>query len=297
MKLTFSAALAIGLMVAVSASAADKTKKAAKKTPSTLPPTSKMIVLPPPIDSGSKSSEPAKLISSEMSGKDLRFFTTSVEAGRFQSYLVELLKTKAASDQIKALGSALVVTQEQENQQIARLAGIKGWTVSTEPSTEEKAFGKEIEKLGGSNFDKAVMDYLIAVAQQSVSAYEEAVQSTDKDIKSFSEQMLPLAQDKLRYAEKMTGAGKGASQLFRTGAPPKAQLQSKAIAPSKVKSSATLPGSTATPAPAAVAPATPPAIIPSKVRSSATPSGSTATPTPPAIIPSSPAPIATPIAK
>jgi len=221
MKAPLSAVLAVCLTLALPAMAAEKkTKKPAGK-PSTLPPKSPMIVVPAPTDPAVTTGEAPKLITSEMSGKDLQFFTAAVEAGRVQAYLVELLTTKAESEQIKALGSALSSTQEQENKQITRLAGVKGWKVSTEPTAAQKSIGAALEKETGSHFDKAVMDKVAAASQQAVSAYEAAAQSTDTEIKIFAEQMLPLAQEKLRLVEKMTGAGKAAGQLFRTGAPPK----------------------------------------------------------------------------
>ena len=222
MKVPLSAALAVCLTLALPTMAAEKKSKKTTGKPSTLPPKSPMIVVPSPADPAVTTSETPKLITSEMSGKDLQFFTTAVEAGRLQAYLVELLTTKAESEQIKALGSALSSTQEQENKQITRLAGLKGWTVSTEPTAAQKAIGATLQKETGSNFDKAVMDKVAAASQQAVIAYEAAAQSTDLDIRTFAGQMLPLAQEKLRLVEKMTGAGKAAGQLFRTGVPPKA---------------------------------------------------------------------------
>jgi putative membrane protein len=267
MKLTLPVALTVSLTVAVSTFAADQARKPEKKTKGSLPSKSKMIVMPPATDPAVKGDGPSKLINSEMSGKDLQFFTSVVAAGRFQAYLVKLLETKAQSDQIQALGSALATTQDQENEQIARLAATKGWTVSTEPTAAEKAFGAQLEKQGGSNFDKAVMDKVIAAVQQSVSAYEEAVQSTDQDIKSFAEQMLPLAKAKLQFTEKMTGAGQAATQFFRTGAPPKPKVKGEGIIPAKPK-----------PAPAPAAPS----------------ADSTA---PPSSVPASPNPISPPITR
>src|SRR5205823_2714451 len=135
MKLPLSAVLGISLTVAVSAFASEK---GPKKKPGTLPPTSKMIVVPPPAPAN-KGDEPQKLISSEMSGQDLQFLTTAIETGRVQAYLLDLLKTKAQSEQIKALAGALSGTQEQENRQVARLAAAKGWTVPTDPTVAQKA--------------------------------------------------------------------------------------------------------------------------------------------------------------
>jgi len=251
MKRILPVALALSLAVAVSAVAAEKAKKKAPSTPSTLPPTSKMISVPPP-DPDSPGNEPGKLISSEMSGQDLQFFTSVVEAGRTQSFLIDLLKTKGQSERLKALSDALADAQAQENKQVARLAAAKGWPVSTEPTPVQRAIGAQLEKQAGPDFDKELMDKVIAATQQSVAAYEAAAKSADKDIKTFSEQMLPVAREKLQLVERLTGAGKAGNKLLRTGEPPK-------VAPATGSSAA--PGAEKPPG------ATPPAIIPSKSKS------------------------------
>jgi predicted outer membrane protein len=219
MNRPLTATLVLCFSLAASGFAAEKKTRKSTKKPRSVPPQSKMIVIPPPTDPAITSGETPKLISSEMSGKDLQFFTAAVEAGRGQAYLVNLLQARAESAQIKSLGEALAATQEEENRQITRLAGIKGWQVSTEPTAAQKKIGAELEKQTGSDFDKAVMDRLIAASQRSVTAYEAAASSSDADIQSFASQMLPVAQEKLRLAEKMTGAGKAAAKFFRTGTP------------------------------------------------------------------------------
>ena len=85
-----------------------------------------------------------------------------------------------------------------------------------EPTSALKKAGAELAKLSGSNFDKAVMDKVVAASSESLTAYQDAAQSTDPQIKSFAAQMLPLAEEKRHIVEKMTGAGsKTANQIFR----------------------------------------------------------------------------------
>ena len=87
------------LLLSVSSFAADKKQKSPTGTPSTLPPTSPMLAVPPP-DAVSTDGKQPKLISSEMSGRDLGFFMKTVEAGREQAFFVDLLKkSEFRSDQ------------------------------------------------------------------------------------------------------------------------------------------------------------------------------------------------------
>ncbi|MEP6668139.1 MAG: DUF4142 domain-containing protein [Chthoniobacter sp.] len=326
MKRPLPAALFLSLVLALPGIAADKKSKKPTGTPSTLPPTSPMLVVTPP-DAPSTGD---KLISSEMSGRDLGFFTKAVEAGREQAFFVDLLKKNASSDQIKKLAEALTTAQGEENMHLAKLAGQKGWSVSLEPTAEDKKAGEELEKLSGSNFDKATMDKVIAASSQAQTAYESAAQSTDPQIKTFAAQMLPLAEEKRHLVEKMTGAGaKTANQLFRHGgasqgvpaetpaATPaskgKAGSSSKATPVTKIVPPAGTPTISATPvaaqsspAPAGKLVATPTPLPSGLGRPIATPPG-TATPVSnlPAIVPSKakaapvalPTPISPPVAK
>ena len=284
LRIDFHCALLVFcLVLAAPGLSADRKAPTPPAIPSTLPPTSPMIASPSADVAATPDQPPGKLISSEMSGRDLEFFTKAVDAGREQAYFIELLKTRASSGDIKALAEALATTQDEENQHIARLAALKGWNVSFEPTSAQKKAGAELDKLTGSNFDKAAMDKVVAASHQAMSAYEDAAQSKDVEIKKFASQMLPLAEEKRHMVEKMTGAGsKAANQLFRHSAAPDAS-------PS------------ATPAATPSAKGTPAATPVSKVAPSATPGASpvakgtpagkhAATPTPSA----STLPVATP---
>jgi hypothetical protein len=216
MKHPLSAVLVLSLVLAAPGFAASKKSKKPTATPSTLPPTSPMLVVPQA--DGSSADTSGKIISSEMSGRDLEFFTKAVDAGREQAFYVDLLKKGASSDIIKKLADALTATQNEENMHLTKLAGQKGWTVSLAATPAEKKTGDEIAKLSGSNFDKAAMDKVVTASNVALTAYQNAAQSADPQIKSFAAQMIPLAEEKRHLVEKMTGAGaKAANQLFRHG--------------------------------------------------------------------------------
>ncbi len=216
--------LAFTLCLVLAAGAEAAKKRGRRPGTSTVPPKSKMIVLPalPAIPQvRDKAGDGSELITTDIGGLDLQFFTTAIETGTMIAMLGKIAKTRAEAGVIKDVGSALAHTQADENRQLMKLAALKGVTLSTESPTRQTEANAELDKLTGSNFDKACMDRIITASKESVAAYEIAVASKDGDIKGFSEQMLPISKEKLRLAEKMTGAGtKAAKALFRTGAKP-----------------------------------------------------------------------------
>lgn len=282
MKHSSSAALLLSLVLAAPGFAADKKKKPTP-TPSGVPPTSPMLVVPKTDANSTDGVAPSKIISSEMSGRDLEFFTKAVDAGREQAYFVEMLKKSASSDQIKKLADALTATQNEENMHIAKLASQKGWTVSLEPTPSLKKAGAEIAKLSGSNLDQAAMDKVVTASGKAMATYQEAAQSEDPQIKNFALQMLPLAEEKRHLVEKMTGVGaKAANQLFRHGAS-QATGEAAATPVPAEKSTLSPAASPALSTPAAKGTPTPkPSVVPV-----ATPPGQSTSPTlQPPIIPS-----------
>lgn len=242
--------LAFTLCLALAATAAAATKKGRKPGTSTLPPTSKMIVMPPLPPIPQVADRPVgELISTDIGGRDLQFLTNAVENGLLVAAFGEMAKTRAESGAIKDVGSALAHTQADENKQLIRLAALKGVTLSTEPPAVQAKLSEELDKLTGSAFDKACMDRIIVISKEAVAAYEGAAESKDADIKSFSEQMLPISKEKLRLAEKMTGAGmKAAKSLFRTGAKPPAATPA-VVTPASTAPSPTPPPVAPPPAP------------------------------------------------
>ena len=278
MKHLLPAAVFLSLVLAMPGIAADKRNKPTG-TPSTLPPTSPMLVVPPPNSPSADGAQPGKLISSEMSGRDLAFFTKAVDAGREQAFFVNLLTKEASSDQIKKLAEELMATQSEENAHIARLATQKGWSVSLDPTPAQRKEAGDMERLSGSNLDKAVMDRVITASSRALKAYQDAAQSTDPQIKTFGMRMLPLAEEKRHIVEKMTGAGaKTANELFRHGG----ASQSNSNATPAPSSKATfVPTPTPTPSVPPLPIATPPGVgAPAPSRPPIVPRKTPPTPTP-----------------
>ena len=148
---------------------------------------------------------PPQVFSTDLGGKDLLFLTAALEHGQVQQYLGELAKTRAGTEQVKAVGEVLASTQTEENKKLARLAAMKGVTLGGNEAAGKKALAQKLEKLTGPKFDKACMEEIINVNQRAVATYEAAATTKDGEIKAFVTQGLPLAKEKLALANKMSG--------------------------------------------------------------------------------------------
>ena len=107
------------LLVATGTDAA--TRRGRRPGTSTVPPKAKMIVLPalPAIPQvRDKADDGNELITTDIGGLDLQFFTTSIETGTMIATLGELAKTRAEAGVIKDIGSALAHTQSDENRPV-----------------------------------------------------------------------------------------------------------------------------------------------------------------------------------
>jgi predicted outer membrane protein len=215
MKTSILAVLACAL--AIEATAAPKGGRSKK------PAYPGIIQMTPPTEAAATTE--GKIISSEVSGLDLRFLQDAATAGLLQSHLGELAQTKGSAEQVRKVGASLAATQAEENQQLQRLALRKGIPVPTDPATVRSKLVGEIETLDGLKFDKVVLEQFMAVNRLAVAAYEAGVNSQDPDIRAFVGQMLPVAKARLQLTSKMAGAPAQASTVpkFRTSAPPTVQ--------------------------------------------------------------------------
>jgi predicted outer membrane protein len=260
-------------------------------TPSTLPPTSPLLALPAtgPAETG----DAEKLINSDMSGRDLEFLTDAVNAGRAQAFYLDLLRTRAASDQIKSFADSLTGPQDDENRHLAALAAKKGWKVSMGPTAALKKSGAELEKLPGADFDKAALDKLATASHDALKIYQVGVGSQDKDIKTLAAQLAPLAEEKRHVVQKMLVAGTTATRVATPAPPlpttpspkPKDTDHPSPGAPPPVPSPVSTPSSSPPPASTTPPPASP---SPTPTRSKS------AKPTLPPKVTPTPRPIATP---
>jgi putative membrane protein len=157
--------------------------------------------LPPPTDKKMASTPKG----SKIGQRELQFLRGVMEQGRLQLYLGELARTKADTEEVKALGNVLASTQLEENKKVARLATLKRVSLRNSEPAGKKAVDARLRKLSGPKYDKTLLEEIIKVNQQIVAVYEAAAATRDNDIKAFVNEGLPLAKEKLLFANRMSG--------------------------------------------------------------------------------------------
>jgi predicted outer membrane protein len=142
------------------------------------------------------------LFHSEMGGREVQFLKNASRIGADQLALAELAKGRGGSEQIKAIAETLGSTQATESKEIARLAASKKVTL---PPASASTVKRDFEKLEGAKFEKAWVERLISVSEEGVQAYESGAKTTDADIRSFGEKLLPIARVRLQLANRLGG--------------------------------------------------------------------------------------------
>jgi len=207
--------IALCAAVVVSGFAADDTGKKKKARPgNALPPKSPMLHVSAPSEDVIQLANPNGLITTELWGRDLEFLRSRIEGGLLELQLGDLVKSRAQNERLKSIGTALFASQEEENRQVAKLAGLYGFAISPNAGIGPQRVVKGIERLSGADFDRACVENIVHAIQDTVHSYEEGAESQTADIKSFAEQMLVVSRERLRVAED------GLPKEAKAGAPP-----------------------------------------------------------------------------
>lgn len=174
--------------------AAEPQRKARSSVPGPYP---SIIRIPPPDPAA-----PQGIIHSELGGRELQFLQLAHQAGSEQASLLAIARSRSESEQIKAVADALADTQTTESREIARLATDRKVTL---PPATPGTGPDELGQLTGAKFEKLWIERLMAVNELSVTSYEVGARSTDAEIRSFAEKMLPVAQARLQMAYRLGG--------------------------------------------------------------------------------------------
>jgi putative membrane protein len=144
----------------------------------------------------------------KLPAKDRQFIMKAGEGGKAEVELGQLAKDKASSQSVKEFGQRMVDDHTKANRQLEALAGQKGITLPDKLDAKHRALKSRLEKLSGSEFDRAYMHEMVQDHTKDVAEFQrESSAAKDPDVKSFASETLPTLKQHLSLAKRTAENG------------------------------------------------------------------------------------------
>jgi len=178
----------IGAAAVIAAFAAGASAQTTSTPPKTTPKT------------GSQMPAQSKTSQAKVGPVDATFIRTAGRSNKAEIDLAKLAQDKASNPQIKDYAAQIVKDHETLDKDLSDLASKKDVTVPAVTQTE-KMSKDTLDKMKGTDFDRAFLADMIRDHQQAITTYTKAAQSTDPDVKAFAEKTLPALKEHLQKAK------------------------------------------------------------------------------------------------
>ena len=141
---------------------------------------------------------------------DRKFIEKAAESGMFEVQVGQLAAAKASDAQVKSFAGMLVDQHTAANNELVKLANVKGVEL---PAAPNHGLRKDIDKLGkrnGAEFDEHfVREVGIKSHEKAIKMFEKAGKDVkDAELKAFIAKTLPGLRDHLAMAQQLPQAGK-----------------------------------------------------------------------------------------
>jgi predicted outer membrane protein len=129
---------------------------------------------------------PAPILTTDISGGDLVFFTGAAPQMALLARLSDLAKNRAETPEVQAEAAMVLKEQTDAVERLKALAAGKGVTVAGEPDDQGKAILKSVDALKGVKFDKSYLDALTDAEDALEPSLNAGAGSSDKEIKALA---------------------------------------------------------------------------------------------------------------
>lgn len=168
---------------------------------------------------------------SQLGFRDSNYLRRAAEANLIGARIAQLASQKGGSQQIKQLGQTLEQSHNSGFQQLTQIAQSKGVSIPKDLNTRQKRVFDHFASMSGTNFDRAVLRYLVRSEESAVRATEnEANKGSDSALKEFASKSLPGLQSDLQKARTLYAGGQ-----TTTSEPAGAQSKPQQPAPTQNK--------------------------------------------------------------
>lgn len=146
-----------------------------------------------------------------LSALDRLFMSQAAQGGIAEVMLGKLALQQASSQSVKDYAQRMIKDHTQANNQLMKLAAQKGVTVPKTINEEQQAVMNQLSKLSGKSFDQEYMNEagIESHAEQVALFQNETQLGQDPDVQAFAAKTLPIVQQHLQMARKMTGTTAG----------------------------------------------------------------------------------------
>lgn len=136
-------------------------------------------------------------------------FATMAAAGNLaEIQTAQLVESKTRRPAIKHFAERIVKDHTAANQQLMQIAQQKGITLPTTPTETQQQDYARLQGESGHMFDHDYLTSEVQDHQQMLQAFQMESQSgTDPDLKAFATQTIPVLQQHLAIAQRLSGSG------------------------------------------------------------------------------------------
>ena len=156
---------------------------------------------------------------SAMSQDDMRRFTSIAQGNMAEIELGKLAQEKAESQEVKDFGKHMVEDHGQKLEENKQLAEKKDAKLPQAPNKEQQATKVRLEKLSGTDFDRAYSRQMVGDHQKTLKLLQDTAKNAkDAELKAAAEKAAPGVEKHLQMAKGLVAAGAGSSAKAGKGA-------------------------------------------------------------------------------
>lgn len=141
----------------------------------------------------------------DFSQEDAAFIRETLQSGMTEIKMGELARQNA-QDQLKDFGQRLIDDHTRANDELARLAAIRGLDAPSQMGVKGTEAFQHLSRLGGAEFDRACARQAVDAHVQAIKSFRLRIERTrDAELKAFAQKTLQLFEDDLAMARKLMG--------------------------------------------------------------------------------------------
>jgi putative membrane protein len=135
---------------------------------------------------------------------DKEFLSDAIKGDNSEIALGELAAQKGTSDGVRSFGRTLVDDHRQTRDEATTLATDLEVKVSSTMTDTAQGEVEKLQRMSGTEFDKAFVDYMLLNHQKDIAEFEEKAGEGDRQVSQLAKKTLPMLQKHLQLAQTLS---------------------------------------------------------------------------------------------